>query len=304
MIVETSDLNSIKPFIKKLYLPRRNSHKGQNGRVLVIGGSSLFHAASIWAAEIASYFVDMIHYSSTEENNEIFLSLKKKFRNGIIVSKKHLLEYIKEDDAVLVGPGMIRTKKIRASKRKMQNYNDILKIKDEGEYTYFLTKFLINNFPNKRFIFDAGALQMMEPEWLRLLRQPAIITPHLKEFEELFNISIQRKSLKEKVRIAKLYAEKYKVVILLKTIVDIVCDGDTSIIIKGGNQGLTKGGTGDVLAGLVVAFCAKNAPLTAAVVSSFILKKAADELFFKKRYWYNINDLIEKIPRTLTKLIL
>ena len=89
-------------------LLKPNSHKGQNGRVLIIGGSSLFHSSSIWAAEIASYFVDIVHYSSTKENNEIFLSLKKKFRNGIVVEQKDLDEYVKEDDAILVGPGMLR----------------------------------------------------------------------------------------------------------------------------------------------------------------------------------------------------
>src|SRR3989338_8813397 len=100
MLIKTSSLNSIKPFLKSIHLPQPNSHKGQNGRILVIGGSTLFHSASLWAAEIASHFVDMVHYASTVENNEIFLSLKKKFRNGIVVPKKDISLYAKEDDAI------------------------------------------------------------------------------------------------------------------------------------------------------------------------------------------------------------
>jgi NAD(P)H-hydrate epimerase len=76
-----------------------------NGKVLIIGGSTLFHSASLWAAEIASYFVDMVHYSSTVENNEIFLKLKTIFRSGIIVHRKDLLHYVQEDDAILFRAG-------------------------------------------------------------------------------------------------------------------------------------------------------------------------------------------------------
>ncbi len=77
MIVKTSDFDTIKPYLRQLSIPAVNSHKGQNGKLMIIGGSGLFHSASIWAAEIASHFVDMVHYSSTPENNQILLSLKK-----------------------------------------------------------------------------------------------------------------------------------------------------------------------------------------------------------------------------------
>jgi len=108
MLIKTSDSKLVKSFLSKLSLPKPNSHKGQNGRVLIIGGSSLFHSASLWAAEVASHFCDMVHYSSTVENQEIFLSLKKKFHNGIIVPQEKLMDYVKEDDAILVGSGMVR----------------------------------------------------------------------------------------------------------------------------------------------------------------------------------------------------
>src|SRR3990167_5420789 len=142
MFIKTSDTKSIKPYLKEIFLPKPNSHKGQNGKVLIIGGSSLFHAASIWAAEIASHFVDMVHYSSTKENNEIFLSLKKKFRNGIVIPQKHILEYVEEDDVILIGPGMVRGK-ITNYELRITNFSDIIKIKDEATYTYYLTKHLL-----------------------------------------------------------------------------------------------------------------------------------------------------------------
>jgi NAD(P)H-hydrate epimerase len=290
MLVKTSDSQTIKPFLKDFFVPRLDSHKGQNGKVLIIGGSSLFHSASLWAAEIASHFVDMVHYSSTQENNKIFLSLKKKFRNGIVVPKEHLLDYVEEDDVVLMGPGMVRNERFKNYELRITNYKDIISIEDEGEYTAALTKYLIENFPEKRFVFDAGALQMMDPNWLLTLKTPAILTPHQKEFEKLFNC---------KEKIATEMAQKYHCVILLKAIDDIISDGEKTIIIHGGNQGLTKGGTGDLLAGLCAALYSKNEPLLSAVFSSYLIKKASEELSKSMGYWYGISDLIHVIPQVL-----
>jgi len=306
-LIKTKDLKTIKDVFKKLNLPKDNSHKGQNGKVLIIGGSSLFHAASLWAAEIASYFVDMVHYCSTEENEKIFLNLKTKFRNGIVILRKNLMDYVEEDDAVLVGPGMARKSKVTplavGQNLKVNNFEEILVAEDEGDYTYFLIKFLIENFPEKKFVFDAGGLQMMEKEWLLKLKVPAIITPHQKEFERLFGEKIIDLDFDKKVELVKKYAKKYQVIILLKAVRDIVSDGDKVYVIDGGNQGLTKGGSGDVLAGLVVSLYAKNFPLESAIFSSIILKIAADDLLLEKGYWYNINNLIEKIPRVLKKIV-
>jgi NAD(P)H-hydrate epimerase len=280
MVIKTSDLKLIKIFLSKLSLPKPNSHKGQNGRVLIIGGSSLFHSASIWAAEVASHFCDMVHYSSTVENEAIFLSLKKKFHNGMIVPQGKLMEYVKEDDAILVGPGMVRDG-------------------DEAKYTKELTLYLINNFPKKQFVFDAGVLQMMDKKWLLKLKIPAIITPHQKEFERLFEISISDKSQIEKENIVKDIAKKYKVTIMLKAIIDIISDGKETYVVEGGNAGLTKGGTGDILAGLTTALSATNQSLIATISASILLKKTGEKLFQSKGYWYNIENIIELIPKII-----
>ena len=302
MFIKTSDIKSIKPFLDKLKLPKPNSHKGQNGRILVIGGSSLFHSASIWAAEIASHFVDMVHYSSTKGNNETLLSLKKKFRNGIVLPGKDILAYVEEDDVILIGPGMVRGK-ITNYELRIPNFSDIIKIRDEATYTYYLTKYLLENYPKKKFVIDAGALQMMEPEWLLGLKTKAIVTPHQGEFTKLFGKSVNQYSADEKEKIVKEQAKKYGCTILLKAIDDFISDGNNSVVVEGGNAGLTKGGTGDSLAGLTAAFFAKNQALDSCLLASFILKKTAERLFLEKGYWYNIDDIIKDIPSVLKNLI-
>lgn len=303
IVVKTLDDDLIKKMFEKFVLPSSFSHKGENGKILIIGGSSLFHSASLWAAEVASHFADMVHYCSTVENEKIFLKLKTIFRNGIVVYKKDLDNYIKEDDVVLIGPGMVRNK-VKDLKLKVKNWQEIFNLKDEGEYARELVYFLINNFPEKKFVFDAGALQMMDKDWLLKLKIPSIITPHQKEFERLFGIDILKKNFQEKKRIVQETAKRYQTVILLKAVKDIISDGKEVFIVEGGNPGLTKGGTGDVLSALSGCFYIKNDPLFSAVFSSILLKKTSEVLFQEKGYWYNVSDIINTLPKVLKKIVL
>jgi NAD(P)H-hydrate repair Nnr-like enzyme with NAD(P)H-hydrate dehydratase domain len=71
----------------------------------------------------------------------------------------------------------------------------------------------------------------MNPDWLRSSTAQVIITPHQKEFESLFGISISEKSLEEKKEMVKKYAREYSIVIILKAVVDIVSDGKEVFII-------------------------------------------------------------------------
>jgi NAD(P)H-hydrate epimerase len=301
MLIDTKKPTTFNKFIKKIYIPKQKSHKGENGKVLIIGGSKLFHSASIWAAEMASYIVDMVHYSSTQENNEIMISVKKKFLSGIVIDHKDIPKYVKEDDAILIGPGMVRGEKRNVEKDI--DFKDILSIKDESHFARCLIYYLIRHYPKKQFVFDAGALQMMDKQWLLDLTTKPILTPHTIEFERLFGISLKDLAFEGKKKIVKKIAKEFNCVILYKGVKDIISDGDDIIVVEGGNSGLSKGGTGDVLASLCCSFSAKNDPILSAVISSILIKKTADKLFLKQGYWYNVTNLIEAISYTLKNLI-
>ena len=94
-------------------------------------------------------------------------------------------------------------------------------------------------------------------------------------------------------------AQKYQCVIVLKKVTTIVCSPKKCCLIEGGNAGLTKGGTGDVLAGLAVALAAKNEPFLAACAASYIIKKAAEKLYQKVGFAYSADDLAEVVPAVL-----
>ncbi len=296
----------------KIYLPTKDSHKGQNGRLLIIGGSHLFHAASLWALKVASRIVDLVHYSSVEENNKIVQKLKEEFRDGIVVPRVEIESYIEEDDCILIGPGMVRSEssKLKTQNSKLhlkaKNLSDVLDIEDEGEQTYFLTKYLLQKYPHKKWVIDAGALQMLDLEDIPV---NAILTPHHKEFE-LIKLKSQSSKVKAQTQNLNLeketqeFAKEYKCTVLLKGERDIVVSDNKLEEIKGGNAGMTKGGTGDVLAGLVAALYCKNDAFTSAVAASTINKKAGEELFQKKGYWFNASDLADQIPQTMKKLLL
>lgn len=249
--------------IVKLRLPSGDSHKGQNGRLLIIGGSQLFHSASLWALEVASRIVDLVHYSSVAENNAL---VKTAFRNGIVVPRGDIEAYIEEDDCILIGPGMTRDNE-----------------------TQELTNTLLAKYPKKQWVIDAGALQMMD---VSLIPKRAILTPHHGEFAQLFG----------KAKVTDV-AKKYACIVLLKGPKDITSDGTKTEIIEGGNEGMTKGGTGDVLAGLIGALACKNDPFLATVAGSFINKTAGDALYKSVGPFFNASDLAAQIPKTMKKLL-
>ena len=267
----------------KIYIPPTNSHKGQNGKLLIIGGSKLFHAASLWPLTVASRIVDMVFYSSVPENNKIVQSIKKEFRNGIIVPRPKLDDYIEESDCILIGPGLPRS----------------LGQEKGDDSTEELTSSLLTKYPKKKWVIDGGSLQTISPE---IIPQNAILTPHHKEFEMLRSkVKSQKskltgKSLKDEVQT---FAKEFHCVVLLKGPVDIVSDGVQTTEIEGGNAGMTKGGTGDVLAGLVASLYCKNDAFTSAVMGSKINKKAGDSLFKLVGYYFNASDLANEIPKVM-----
>jgi hydroxyethylthiazole kinase-like uncharacterized protein yjeF len=279
--------------IQKLILPPPSSHKGQNGKLLIIGGSHLFHAAGLWALTVASRIVDLVHYSSTPENNEHVKKAKKEFRNGIVVPRSEVNAYIEEDDCILIGPGMTRDRE-----------------------TEELTNRLLQNHPEKQWVIDAGALQMMD---IDLIPKNAILAPHHGEFESLLKRAdgasenldpasagqnFTSSSHGESSQILW-FAKKYNCIVLLKGQKDIICSpvGECRVV-EGGNAGMTKGGTGDVLAGLIAALACKSDPLTATIAGSFINKKAGDALYAKAGPFFNATDLANQVPLTMKALLL
>jgi NAD(P)H-hydrate epimerase len=259
-------------YFQKIHLPLPDSHKGQNGKVLVIGGSELFHAASRWSLDVASKCVDMVFYSSVPSNNELIKEAKGSFWNGIVVDRADVESYLAEADCILIGPGMTRSPE-----------------------TAELTNTLVGANPTKKWVIDAGALQMISST---LLTASCLVTPHLGEFKQLVGqTEIADADIQD---LAQKFSQTHnQVCLVVKGQTDWIIQGETAIEITGGNGGMTKGGTGDVLAGLIAGLYATNDTLTSAIVGSYVNKRAGDQLFDKVGPYFNSSDLVQEIPPVL-----
>jgi NAD(P)H-hydrate epimerase len=278
---QKNNYTQFRSYFSNLVLPEVDSHKGQNGKVLVVGGSELFHAASKWSLDIASKLVDMVFYASVPSNNELVAQEKQReyeekhqrqakqsFWNGIVVAQDQVRSYAEEADVILIGPGM-----------------------DRSTVTANRVHDLVRAFPAKKWVIDAGALQMIDP---KLIPTAAILTPHQGELEML-----QEKGFKVSQAVAD------GVTILVKGKVDtIYARGlDRPLEVIGGNPGMTKGGTGDVLAGLVAGLYATQTAVVATVVSSVTNKAAGDSLYERVGPYFNASDLVDEVPQVLWRFI-
>ncbi len=260
-----------------LILPKKNSSKGENGQITIIAGSSLFHGAPLLALGTASRFVDMVYFASPEKSvGEVADRLKSKLFSFIWTPWNELEHYLKKSDAILIGPGLMRFRSEGVTDEER------LACDEACQQTSEITKTLLASFPDKKWVIDGGSLQVMEPSWIP---RGAILTPNKKEYKKLFgNMGVSDA------------AQKYRCTIVYKLPETVVCSPQRCIKVVGGNAGLTKGGTGDVQAGLTTALFAKNDAFLAASAGSFIIKAVADELYKNVGTAYNADDLASQIP--------
>lgn len=276
----------IQPFdpaiLHTVYKAPLGSHKGQNGKLLLIGGSQLFHSASLWALEVASRIVDMVYYASVPANNMLVQEAKEAFRDGIVIPRGKIPEYIAEADCILIGPGLPR----------------LLGQEAGDDDTQSLTSSLLAQYKEKKWVIDGGSLQVITPD---LIPAHAIVTPHHGEFARIFGVVLPE----DVTQVAELVQEKataYNCTIVLKGQIDLLCTPTACMSVSGGNAGMTKGGTGDVLAGLIAALYCKNDAITAATVGSYLNKKAAESLEQRVGTYFNTSDLVAEIPRVMKEL--
>lgn len=274
----------VRAAFQALRLPAAGSHKGQNGKLLLVGGSELFHASSRWSLDVASLLVDMVFYASVPSNNHLIQEAKGRFWNGIVVGREEAASYAAEADCILIGPGMTRSAETTA-----------------------VTEKLVRQFPAKKWVIDAGALQMITPQ---LLNSQMIITPHPRELAMVL-VKLTGESeadLLAQIQTADLTqlqqwsAQLGGVTILLKGHQDLVASPALAEIITGGHPGMTKGGTGDVLAGLVAGLAATHSLWSAAVIGSLTNKQAGERLAATYGPFFNASLLITAIPQTLWEL--
>ncbi|MBT3539397.1 NAD(P)H-hydrate dehydratase [Candidatus Parcubacteria bacterium] len=253
-----------------LQKPKKDSHKGQNGRLLIIAGSEKFHGALLLAVQTASRIVDMVYVYTTPNNRGIIDNLKSDVAVFIPVLEEELWNTVDMVDAVLIGPGMAET----------------------GE-NVGLVKTLLTKYEDKKIVIDATAMWHLNPAWIN---NNTILTPHSREFEQVYKC----KPTSDHVHTM---AIEYGGTVLLKGKYDYVSNGEDIWENRTGNVGMTKGGTGDVVSGTVAALSCTNDNITATCVGIHLAGLAGDESYEKKGTFYNAEDLVEQMGNIWKKFI-
>ena len=170
-------------------------------------------------------------------------------------------------------------------------------------------RFLLENYQGK-LILDADAINAlagMKKEELALLfknkKCDVLLTPHITEFSRISGESVEcilDKGLCAPVQFAK----EYGVCILLKSAVSLIADGEKLFVNITGNSGQAKGGSGDVLAGLIAGLCGSGLSLiNGAVVGAYLCGKSAEiAVEMHGEYALRARDIIENLGRAFCRL--
>lgn len=256
-------------------LPARSkrSRKGDNGIVLVVGGSKIYHGAPLLTSLAAFRSgVDLVYLAVPKS---ISIPIRAYTPNIIVLplpddkltigSVNRLISMLpRHVDAAAIGMGLSINKDALLRLIKELHY---LKIK---------------------LVLDASALI---PDILSIVNRDDILTPHAGEFKRISGIDANdADTIKE-------FAKKYNTTILFKSYIDIISDGEKVGFNKTHNCSMTVGGTGDVLAGISAALLAKGlAPFDAALLAAFINGSAGDLAYSKLGLHVLATDIIENIP--------
>ncbi len=260
-----------------------SSHKGDNGRVMVVGGSIDYHGAPILAGlgalgsgcDLVTLVVPEVNFDVTRSMLPDFIVKKypgSRLNHG---ASEKILELANEMDVCVLGPGIGTSDE---TKKALTSIIEGLAIP---------------------LVLDADGLKIVDLNVLKKSR--AVITPHGGEFEALTGEKLPSE-LESRARCVLKWAKKLSVTILSKGRVDIIADADRVRTNGTGNPGMTVGGTGDVLAGVVGGFISQGIPpFEACGCAAFVNGLAGDALHRFKGYGFTASDVAGELPYTIKR---
>jgi hydroxyethylthiazole kinase-like uncharacterized protein yjeF len=259
----------------------KNSHKGQNGRVLIVGGSENYSGAPAFAGLSA-------------------------LRSGADLSVIACPEIVAPSIRAYSPDLIVRS--LSTSYVSFEDSSDILKMTETADSLVIgcgigkkeETGYVLNELIEKiqqPIVLDADALKIVDNKVIKQSGNKIVLTPHKAEFKAFFGVDLPAE-FQKKIDTLKQIAKDFGCTILLKGRVDIVSNGELVKLNSTGNPGMTVGGTGDVLAGLVGALMARGHDTFEAAYLGSYINGAAGNLA-ETEYGYNFiaSDLLNLIPQ-------
>ncbi|QKR00432.1 NAD(P)H-hydrate dehydratase [Metallosphaera tengchongensis] len=263
------------------------SKKGIGGRVLVVGGSETFSGApTLSALSSLRTGADLVYVASPERTAEIIssyspdlITIKLEGRNFNEKNVEQLTQWVEKANVVVFGPGLgLSEDAVRATPTFVEH---VLKM-------------------GKPLVLDADGLKIMKGS---KLSRNVVITPHPGEFKIYFGTE---PSASERERIEQVMdkARECNCVVLLKGYLDVISDGTSFKLNKAGNPGMTAGGTGDTLTGIVATFVAQGIdPFTSAYMGALVNSLAGTLAYSELGPHITASDIVQKIPAVLSNPI-
>ncbi|MHA1150764.1 MAG: NAD(P)H-hydrate dehydratase [Promethearchaeota archaeon] len=270
---------------------KRDNHKGEFGKVLIIGGSKHYSGAPGYASLTNQNFgIDLVITYVPEIIGDILRNLTP---NMIVRTNpgewlnpsafEEMSELIEWANSVLIGPGL-----------GLQKETENLLVK--------IIKKL--NFESKPYVLDADALKLIKDHLDLIKGREVILTPHEGELKIMTGIELTPyTNIQERAKIVEDLAKKLDITLLVKGPYDYISNGNKVKINRTGCPEMSIGGTGDVLAGLCAAFMAtKNNSFRSACSAAFLngyigeyCKNHIGPRFTAMDMIYMINDVISEI---------
>lgn len=245
--------------IKTIYKSRNAfAHKGTYGHALLVGGSYGKMGAIQLAAKaclrsgagLTTAFIPECGYQVMQTSLPEAMVIADKQREYLSALPDEIEKY----NAVGIGPGM-------GTKAE----------------TIQMVSFIIRRY-NKPLVIDADGLNCLaqQTDLLKHLPSLSILTPHPKEFERLFG-TVSNDF--ERLKLARAKAKELNVIIILKSHnTSIALPGGMCYFNSTGNAGMAKGGSGDVLTGIITALLAQGYPPEQAAILSVYLHGLSGDL--------------------------
>lgn len=250
-------------YFKKLFPKRKkNTHKGDYGKIAILGGSSGM-SGSVYLSSMAALrtgaglVYNIVPQSIStilqiKTNEQIILSLNSfNFINNEENQRK-IKKYLKDKDVLAIGPGMGQEESLNS-----------------------LINSIFINFSGK-ILIDADGLNAVSKD-INILKnhKNLVLTPHLMEFSRLTRLSIDQIN-SDRIGLAKNFARENGLILVLKSEETIVTDGNRVYINKIGNPGMATAGSGDVLSGVISALLHRLNSYEAACLGVYIHSLAGD----------------------------
>lgn len=271
---------------------KRQSHKSDYGKGFIIAGSLTMTGAAILTAKachragaglVTLAVPDCIH--SIVANKVIEATFVPcPSENGQFKScMKNWQQLAELFDAIAIGPGIGRSQAVG------QMVEEVLRM-------------------NKALVLDADALFHLKDflPALKERRSPTILTPHSGEMARLLGVTVAELE-QNRFYYSEQFAKEYGVFLVLKGPYTIVATpSGQQYINTTGNPALAKGGSGDVLTGIILAQLLQQTTVQEAISNAvFLHGKAADLLVEEKASQYDVvaSDIISYLPRTFKTIL-